>query len=329
MTKPHFFFVTGTAFLVNMFELNLFSTQIFPPAVPTTVNGLNGKTIIADGTVVNDPFPALLNADAWTVKKIGYPAALFPAIDPLWTIGNPTIGSVNSGINRLWEAIHALPQGTPYAFGGYSQGALVCSLTLKALRDNSSAKLADLKGAVMFGNPAREVNKTFPAFSSYPGGLYSGGFDAPGSTTGGHGIFPSQYRLTSTPETWFEFIGGRVSLEDPVTAVTSTTSIGNFVQQAAGQLLTLDAAGLLNTLLSPSLLNALQAAATAGFDGHAAYSVEPPIGYAANAPTSYQIALEYLEGIATSLATAPILLPTTPTTTANAGWSTTLIPPAA
>lgn len=327
MTKPHFFYCTGTAFIVNLFELNLFSTQ--PDPVPRTIAGLNGKTVNWDGLVVNDPFPALLNSDAWTVKKIGYPAAAFPAIDPLWVLGNPTVGSVNTGINRLWEAIHALPQGTPYVLGGYSQGALVSSLTLKALRDNNSAKLSDLKGAVMFGNPAREINKTFPAFGDYPGGLYSGGWDAPGSTTGGHGIFPSQYRLTNTPSTWFEFIGGRESLADPITAVTSGTSVGTLVVEAAGALLSLNVGALLNTLLSTPRRNAVVAMSEYGFAGHSAYGVEPPIGYAQDAPTSYQIALEYVGSIAATLATAPILLPTTPTTTANAGWSTTLVPPAA
>lgn len=327
MTKPHFFFVTGTAFISNILELNFFSTQ--PNPVPRTIAGLNGKSVNWDGLVVNDPFPTLMNADAWTVTKIGYPAALLPAFDPLWSLGNPTVGSVNSGINRLWEAIHALPQGTPYALGGYSQGGVVCSLTLELMRDNSSPKLADLKAAVMFGNPCREINKTFPAFGSYPGGLYSGGWDSPGSTIGGHGIFPSRLRLTSTPESWFEFIGGRTSGADPITATTSSTSTGTLAVEIVDAFLEADVGAIIGTVFSGAKAAVQGQLKSLGFAGHSAYGVEPPIGYAENAPTSFQIALEYLESIAASLSVAPILLPSQPTSTANAGWSTTLLPPAA
>lgn len=322
MTKPHFFYLAGTSFLINIFELNIFSQFVSFPG--TTIKGLNGQTAYWDGIVANNPFPSLLNPDAWEAKTIGYPAALFPGYTHPYVVNAPTVGSANIGANRLWNAIHALPSGTPYCLGGYSQGAFSCTLVMQAMRAASSPKLADFKGAVMWGNPCREQDVTWPAFGGYPGGLWSGSLDVEGSTTGGHGIFPSFLRMTNTPETWFEFVGGRTDVIDIVNSVSSTTQLGTAMTNFINQFMALDLAGITGTVFT-NLNLILPVIEVLGYKGHGAYADQPPPLYAADAPTSYQLALEYLESIALGLSTAPIVVP--PTTTA--GWSTTLVPPAA
>ena len=66
-----------------------------------------------------------------------------------------------------------------------------------------------------------------------------------------------------------------------------------------------------------------------GGNGHTTYPFVPPFGDPDNGLTAYQIALKFLTAKANEYATAPILLPSTPTSTTSAGWSTTLVPPAA
>lgn len=319
----HFFYATGTSYVVNLFERAL-SIAIQSGPDPKIVEGLNGFTALWDGLIPNDPFPSLLNQQAWTTVKIGYPASAFPMLNS--PLGLP--GSINVGRDKMLAAINALPSGTPYCLGGYSQGAAVCTFTLQALRAANSPKLADLKGAVMFGNPCRETDKTWPAFGGLAGGQFSGRFDVPNSTTGGHGCFPSAYRLTSTPETWFEFVGSRTHNIDIINSVGDQTN-GTNVQAAANDLLTLGLGALPAVIFNSAKTTALQAWSAFGDGGHVGYPFEPPPGYGENDPTSFQIALRYLESIAAQYSTAPILLPSQPTTTASAGWSTTLVPPAA
>lgn len=306
----HFFWASGTANLLAFFGAPV--GAIPTGAAPTTVYGLNGQSVQWDGWPGTDPFPTFLDPNIWTVRTVNYPAAIFPAWD-----------SIQTGVTELENMITALPAGTPFCLGGYSQGAAVCSLILGKLQagELGPTRLADMKAATMFGNPCRKENWTWPAWGGYPGGLFSGAWDIAGSTTGGRGAFPANLRLTNPPERWFEFVGGRTDQYDPVNS-TGNSPFGIAMTDIAGQTLGLPLQDIIN--LGVGAVSAIYAFLT--FKGHGAYATQPPPGYAADAPTSYQIALSYLNSVAAQFATAPLVLPPASPT---AGWSTSLIPPAA
>lgn len=307
MVKPAFFYATGTSYVIDLYERRQpWNTIGYSGAV--TVNGINGKTALWKGGVNNDPFPSLLDPDKWTVKKIGYPATAFPMR-----------ASISAGVSLTVAAIKALPAGTPFCLGGYSQGAAVMSLVMRNYLQTTSSissRYSDFKGATMFGNPCRQTNKLWGPFKTYAGGSFSGSWDNFGSTTGSHGCFPSNMRMTNTPASWFEFVGGRNDNIDIVSCCGDTTNGTNFVA-CADDLIDLSFGVLATVLLSPAKQTAVKACLAFGAAGHQSYPFYPPPGYSPESPTSYQIALEYLDSIADSLATAPAVLPPTST----AGWS--------
>lgn len=308
MSRPVFFYATGTAYITSLISTGGL-IAIGGQEDLITVPGYRGRDGFWNGRITDDVFPAMLDPDRWEARKITYPASIFPFN-----------ASINAGVAKTVLAISRLPKGTKFALGGTSQGAAVMSLVLKNHLQTSStisARLADMVGAVMFGNPCRQVNKTWPAFGTYAGGSFSGSFDVANSTTGGHGCFPSSFRITNTPANWFEFVGNRVNLVDIVTCVSSNSTNGNNFQAAAGDLLSLEAGAIVSVLLSSAKTAAVTAALAVGAAGHIGYPLLPPPNYASNAPTSYQIALEYLDGIGRDLNPAPVVI-----SKANArGWS--------
>lgn len=321
MNKIVFFWASGTAYAIDLFGIPFIGVPTGIP--PVTVYGLNGQSAQWDGWPATDPFSSFLNPDAWTVKHVAYPAALFPGDS-----------SLTKGVNNLKLQISALAPGTPFCLGGYSQGAAVCTQVLKELQTGSlTSRMTDFKGAVMFGNPCRKTDALWPAFGQYQGGLWSGSWDVANSTTGGRGCFPASYRATSVPETWFEFVGGRAANGNiRIDWINSTgdSSQGSILTNWLADALELDLPQIIAAGFNQTITNVLHLTVGGNvFDGHGAYAGAPPPGYSSTAPTSYQIALEYLESIAAENAVAPILLPSSPSTTNSAAWSTTLIPPAA
>lgn len=337
MTKVAFFHCCGTADMVDWFGQGISLPTISTGAKinTATVAGLNGKTAIWGGSPREDPFPSLLDPEIFDARKIPYAAAMFPMST-----------SVIEGATNLINAINALPAGQPWALGGYSQGAVVCShALLQGVQAGTTGALESRRssflGGVMFGNPRRQVN-----FRGEVGGTWSGAFDDNG-TAGGHGSFPATgtfRRLTNCDATkWIEF----AAPNDIFTSCGDTNWGANW--QAACDVFTGAASGqFLNYL--PNVLNILgdvgrtfdlgnfaktmtDAAGVVfswlGGNGHTAYPFEPPVGNPDGTLTSYQIALKWLTAQAQQYVTAPILLPTTPTTTTTAGWSTTLVAPAA
>lgn len=324
MGKPAFFYANGTSHTFQLWDIG-FDISFTPPAPRTKVvtAGIDGRTGVWDNTPANDPFPTLVDPDMWTVTRIGYPAASIPMS---WSIG--------VGVTKTVNAINALPRGTKFALGGYSQGGAVMSQVYKQIQSGSlTSRAADFLGGVMFGNPCREINRT------WPGGLWSGKFNDSTVTTNGHGSFPTSWRLTGTEDKWWEF----VNIGDSVTAVGDDTIGVNWVA-AAQDLLDLNLVNYLAALANfvPAkktaidlgmgaanaaftFIDALGSVVQASGGGHASYPWQPPPGYAAGSPTSFQLALSYLKDLAQSVATAPIIVPTT----TSAGWSTSLTPPAA
>lgn len=352
--KPIFFYATGTAFTPTVVwedgKLRLDAVGIGADGTLTaTIAGLNGRTAPFSGGITNDPFPVLMNPDLWESIKVPYPASAFPMDQ-----------SIQSGVDWLMSTITTkLPPGRPWAIGGTSQGAAVCSRIYEEVRGGALTAWADsFLCGVCFGNPMRQVNFTNPWSS------YSGAFDVPGSTTGGHGSFPASWRLSGCdPDNWIEFT-------NPCEVITGVgdSPVGSWWQASNGAFLLQTVVtpgspgslvfnlgtfllGVGSSLLSqglpflPNFLNEISkctdpsnpgyigpgpvtdaagnTAQLAG-GGHVIYATNPPPGWT-GPETAYQLAFRHLDSLAMEWATSPTVLPPSSTL---AGWSTTLIPPA-
>lgn len=338
--RVSFFYCNGTASLGPFGLMNLvgslfanlqFLLGVAQPKI-VTVAGLHGRTASwQDVSPQNDPFCNLLDPNIFDARKIAYPAAALPVSK-----------SMDTGIANVIAAINALPAGTPFALGGFSQGAAVMSTVFNEIRSGSlTTRSSSFLGGVMMGNPRRQLN-----YRGSVGGTWSGSIGTPGSTTGGHGAFPSTgnyARLTGCdPNKWIEFCQ-----PGDVFAAVGDTSLETLWSQTLGVASALAKNDLLGFIASNwndlddvlgligdyagefTFTDAAGKQFLQGGGGHVAYPFFPPEGDPDNGLTSYQIAIKFLEAKAAEFATAPIVLPDTPITAANAGWSSTLIPPAA
>lgn len=345
MSRPVFLYANGTANMLQLwdigFNLTLPGFQPVDPDPPyVEVHGLDGKVAGWDGSPSSDPFPSLLNKDLWDARKIGYPAAMFPMST-----------SIGAGVTKMINELLTTPPGTKFALGGYSQGAAVASRAYKILvQDNAYSRASDFIGGVTFGNPDREINRTQPLSS------WSGAWDNPGSTQGGHGAFPEANRMVNTPYSWWDFVH-----EGEIITATGDTDFGTIWSNSAGFIANNDLTGLANILslvddvvasffgiVTPeaaAIKAALEIASVSTVwsgangtsisisgGGHVAYPFVPPTGFTPitgmpSTWTSYQIALYYLESIARDALTAPIVLPTLPASQSQAGWATYLVAP--
>lgn len=340
MTIP-FFYCVGTSYATAEMARASDLEYVEPPAdTAITVAGLNGATARWNGTVPQDPFPNLLDRSIFTPKKIFYPASE-TSINGQLVVS--TMGqSIDTGIANVAKAITDLPSGSPFMLGGQSQGAAVMSSILLQMKTGGALEsyASRFKGCVNFGNPRRATD-----YRGSVGGTWSGAFDVPGSTTGGHGAFPATgpyRRLTAAecdPLKWIDF----AAPDDIFTSVGDSPqgvlwTAGTNIYTGAASLLDWAAQVLLagpTVLASIAVLNFASALTSftdaagrtisLGGRGHVSYAFSPPPGNPDGLLTAYQIGLKFLLARANEIATAPIFVP--PTTTA--GWSTTLIPPAA
>lgn len=334
--KVAFFYCVGT-YAANLEMAKAADLEVTEPGPGDSAvcAGLNGATKRTNGSAPQDPFVGFLDPNIFDAKKVFYPAS------------QQSMGlSIDIGIDNVTKLIKALPKGQRWGLGGYSQGAAVQSgILLKMAAGGELASYAStFIGGVTFGNPRRSTNWRGPV-----GGTWSGCYDIPGSTTGGHGSFPTTgpyRRLTAADISpfstrWVEFaypgdiitsvgdsplgLGWTSGNERFLTA----TTLADWVTYIASNLLGAAESGY--TMLVPGQvkLNLVDAFGNTfnwlGGGGHVAYPYMPPIDAPAGSPTCYQIALKWLTDKANESATAPILMPPTST----AGWSTTLVPPAA
>jgi len=353
MTKVAFFYCTGTVSTTAEFA----DASGFGYATPGTgtedfsvVPGLNGVTALWSGSPSYDPFPMLLDPNIFEPrKKIAYKASS-TGFTGSWL--NPelrTMGqSIEDGMAKVIAEITALPAGQKFCLGGFSQGAAVMSgVYLQGLKPGTTGALESYRdrflGYTGFGNPRRANN-----YRGSVGGTWSGGFDIAGSSTGGHGSFPAAgaYARLTDPEPlkWIDF----AHEGDVITAVgDSATGLGwvagnnvflgtataadwlTYLATAPAILLAVKAAGDFANGIVPNVYDAVGKLFKCSGMGHVTYPLMPPPGNPDNGLTSYQIAIKFLTAKAMEYATAPILLPATPTTKTTAGWSTTLVPPAA
>ena len=339
MTRVKFFYAYGTSYMwssilkegldVTMTGRWYIGNKELNPttslAVPT-VAGLNGRTAKWDGGPQNDPFATLLDPDTWDAVIISYPAMAFPMST-----------SMNIGITNTVNAIKALAPGTPFALGGYSQGAAVMSGVYNEIRNGSlTSRQSSFLGGVMFGNPRRQVN-----YRGSRGGTWSGAWDIPNSTINGHGSFPNTgnyARLTNCdPLKWLDFTAPDdvfSSVGDSPNGAGWTSANSAFLSLNLAEVAGYFASGMVETIaagvqaavamggLTATVTDALGITHNNTGNGHVVYPFNPPVGNPENGLTSYQIALDYLNKMANQWATTSIILPET-----AVGWSTTLIPP--
>lgn len=184
MTLPTFYYANGTTYLFNWlgFQLSLLGvpTILFGEPVGEPVSPAIGHIAGLDGQYFlwqeDDPFPFLLSPELWNFQRVPYPASTV-FIGP----------SIEVGVDYVINQILATPAGTPFALGGYSQGAAVMSRVYNECRQGRLIdRRADLRAMVTFGNPMRELGHTFPNSSGY-----SGACDIPGDTRQGRGAFPA------------------------------------------------------------------------------------------------------------------------------------------
>lgn len=347
-----FFYCHGTSYLFRMFGVPLDIDINFringQGGRPDwfEVPGLRGETWGWDGFPANDPFPDLLDANIFEARRIWYPASFF------------AIGlSIDYGRDAVLAQINALPDGMPFALGGYSQGAAVMTKVWASL---SPARKANMLGAVTFGNPMRKINHRGPI-----GGTWSGQMGVPGSTTGGGGSFPLSgpfALMADPPPNWVDFaapddvftsVGPSNSLTDAWRTLTDTIldqTFGEVTSTLLGVIGGLIGPGVLDDalnffFLSPEasapnyLVDGLNNLVVYPGAGHVTYPFLPPPNADGSfttttvvsggqtylkpaADTCYQLAARWLESLAGGWATTPIIVPETPA--ASSAWSTTL-----
>jgi len=288
VTKPLFLYATGTAFATEILGVSLGAIG----GVSSTLT-IGGRKFW-NQYIFQDPFPWALDEQIWDARKVDYPAAAFPMN-----------ASINTGVSMTIAHINTVPLGTPFALGGYSQGAAVMSLVYREIVSGSlTSRAGDFMGGVMFGNPMRQQDFTAP------GVTWSGAWDVPGSTTGGSGCFPD--RLSGCEYgVWREYVN-----VDEIIAATGTSTLGAGWRAAVGWLTgMLDPWTTLTGLMTTDWINGANAALAVGDFGHVRYPIAPPLSttgqtYTDAELTSYELALDFLDTVVHEQATVPVVLPT-------------------
>jgi hypothetical protein len=285
ITKPTFFYAVGISHLFSLFGVGIANVG---GGSTLTVPGVDNKTYTWNGAPGTDPFPSMVDATYWNVKRVEYSASAYPYLNSLAT-----------GAEAVVAAIKATPG--KFALGGYGLGAAVIARVWEEIQYGTLAsRKNDLIAAVTFGSPAREASHL------WPGATPIGSWDAPSTTTGSHGVFPSDRRMTSTPAVWWDF----ANADDVFSSVGNTTAGTNLSALTAVLTNTFTGKDLL-AFISANLLNlpwdTITAAAStisqvtdvlgSNGGGHSTYATSSPTGNPQNGLTSYQIALNYLNTI--------------------------------
>lgn len=130
--------------------------------------------------------------EKYQVVPIDYPGAHI-AFDgegsEAFTAGYSFLSGAQQGCDTAVKAIGNT--SGPFAFCAAGMGAVVASLVHKELRTGGrlATRAGDFVGAVTFGSPVREAGHTV-----------EGGIDP-----GGHGVLGTAYRMSGTPNTWWDF----------------------------------------------------------------------------------------------------------------------------
>lgn len=363
------FYCHGTAYLLNLFEVGFsidLSLKIKWGNQPTvdngtfaTVAGINGRTALTDNSPQGDPFPALLDPDIFEVFKPGYRAMAYPMGLSIGEGVANTIAMINNLTPGRPFVLGGWSQGAAVAAGVYLSG--LKPGTTGPLESRRSSFL----GYTGFGSPRRalnhrgEVGGTWSGAWDVPGSNTGGHGSFP--ATGPH------KRLSDCEGKWVEFVNpgdmfsavGNTTLGAGWTAANEiflslplSLIVGSLITSGAAGAIGLDGSMFDGTVAAFGLgaaTNIIDAAGNAFSPpggGHVMYSFLPPPDNSGNYPsipevrdgvtyhkplgdTAFQTALKFLTSKANEYAVSPSVLPTTPTSTSTAGWTTTLIPPAA
>lgn len=283
--KPTFFYAVGVS---NLFSL--FGVGIGPigGGATLTVPGNDNKSYTWNGAPGTDPFPDMVDTTYWNVKKVSYAAAAFPYLD-----------SLAAGAAAVVAAINATPG--KFGLGGYGMGAAIMTRVWKEIQFGTlTSRRNDLIAGVSFGSPTREASHL------WPGATPIGSWDAPLVTTGSHGCFPTDRRMTATPTVWWDFANDTdvfASVGDTTAGVNLTTLVGLLTATFRGKdLLAFIAANLQNlpfgsVTAAASVISQITNVLGTNGGGHSTYATSPPTGNPQSGRTSYQIALAYLSSV--------------------------------
>lgn len=363
------FYCHGTAYLVNIFEIGLSVDMTLKvkwgnqPNVDNgtlmTVAGLNGRTALSDNSPQGDPFPQLLDPEVFEVFKPGYRALAYPMADSIAEGVNNTVNMINSLRPGRPFVLGGFSQGAAVMSGVYLSG--LKPGTTGPLESRRSSFL----GATVFGNPRRAPNHRGDVGGTWTGAWDDPGSNTGGH--GSFPLTGSCKRLVDCEGKWVDFVnpgdmfsaaGSTETGLDWTEACKTFLTLdivsiaGAFVNSALAGMVGLDGGMWDATQQAFSLgpmMNIVDGAGkgfSIGGGGHVMYPYLPPVNSSGVYPTTteiingqphlkpvgdtaFQVALKYLHSAAEAYAVSPSVLPTTPTSTSTAGWTTTLIPPAA
>jgi hypothetical protein len=324
--KVNFFYCTGTSYIAEIFGSKVGPVgggqRIWVPGTATSPGG--GK--YWNGLPANDPFPWLLNPSLYQAYKIDYPAAALFMGD-----------SMDHGKANVIAAIEA-SNGPFCLGGYSQGAAVMSLVYQEIVSGSLQHRRKDFLGGVTFGNPMREVNHTWPGStwsgswdvaSSTTGGhgcfpsRLSGTEDlwwdftnvddiisATGDSTEGLGwsaaagifsgdlSFPTllhflEHVLDDLAGDLIGLLGlPLLLLAEPLPNLLNPSKVMAYLmRQLARVARYIPVAGdIFNSLNTP--INVI------GSNGHILYPTDPPPGDPENGLTSYQIALNYLNGLA-------------------------------
>lgn len=149
-----------------------------------------------------------MNKAKWYHQPVGYPAAAFPM--------RPSYQAGETEMVRLLD-LHDC-ELKPWAFCGYSQGAIVTSRVLtRVLTGDLQKYKATFAGGVTFGNPMREAGHTCPG----------------GTDPGGSGIVTPN--MVGTPDSVWDFAAGKAMVASPGNDLYATCGVGESALAQADQ----------------------------------------------------------------------------------------------
>lgn len=349
MTLPVLYYACGTNYIWNTPPIVIGGSV--QPSIH--IKGLDGKIILWEGGIPGDPFPLLLEPTLWNYERVQYPAqGLLAGL------------SIEAGVDFIISRVTQTPVGTPFAVGGYSQGAGVASRIYNECRQGRLVdRRADLRAVVTFGNVMREKGHTFPGSSGY-----SGACDVPGDTRNGHGFFPTWEsndffglltspfiqrfaRLRNTEDLVWDF----TMPNEVVSGMGSSTPESMFFQNLIGDGLRLSPLGLIASAAAAALNGVIAKIAQWGVappgvpqsngnvrvvdaltgavsyragGGHVMYPFYPPPNSDGSIPTSgdtcYQLAAKYLNTVGARIFDEQNPTVAAPTSRAALSWFTSL-----
>lgn len=339
------------------------------PGQAGVVPGINGRSAVWDlSTPSADPFPALLDPNVWVTQTINYPASFLGGTGVFGQSMGASINyGVDAMIKAIKKLPAGMPFALGgYSQGAALVSSVVLSGLQDGASGPLEDYRNRYIGAVCFGNPRRQrdylgVHGTWSGAWDVDGSNSGGGgaFPATGSWRRLTDCDPDKHLEFTAPGDIFSSVGtsdlgnGWSIAIEVFLDLTRSNILGYVLDGLVDD--AWDAAQA--AMLGPNPVGGQPMYMVTGDgtnitfpgNGHVSYPLLPPCdsdgtwtssttpitpgdGHTylkADTDSCYQLGLRWLERKAADRATASIVMPSTPETTAGAGWSSTLIPPAA